>query len=77
MNVLHFKTQNILWTLTTDISFLNSVFSQCRILTNLDQKVLAEYIIVVVHHIRDVLIGTSNQFVMELVIDENKINKMH
>ena len=29
------------------------------------------------HHVREVLIDTSDQFAMELVFDENKINKIH
>lgn len=51
------------------------MFSQCKIWVN--QKALAEYIKVMTHHIREVLIGTSYQFAMELVFDENKINKIH
>ena len=29
------------------------------------------------HHIREVLIGISYHFAMELVFDENKINNIH
>lgn len=53
------------------------MFSQYKIWVNLVQKVLAEYIKVVAHHMREALIGISDQFIMELISGENKINKIH
>lgn len=50
------------------------MFSQCKIRVNLSQKALPEYIKVLAHHIKEALIGASDEFAVELVFDENEIN---
>lgn len=54
-----------------------TVCSQSIKWVNLDQKAPLKYIKVLAYHIKGVLICASDQFTMELVFDENKINKMH
>lgn len=57
--------------------FLSSVFTQCKAWVNLDQKAIPEYIKLLANHIKEVLIGTSDQSSMQPVFDENKINKIY
>lgn len=52
------------------------MFSQCKIWVNIDQKVLAEYIEIVAHHIREILKGTTDQ-ICKLIFEESMSNKIY
>lgn len=47
------------------------MFSKCKIRVNISQKALPEYIKVWAHHIKEVVIGASDEFAVKLVFDAN------